>query len=201
MPGFLATPEFSVELLKQKIRTAGVVLSDQVLKVDTFLNHQIDPLLMQQIGQEFARRFRDAGITRILTLESSGIAPAVMVGLELGVPVVFARKHRSLILKDDLLTAQVYSFTKRVESTIAVAARYLGPEDRVLIIDDFLANGQAARGLVSIVRQGGASVAGLGIVIEKSFQPGRGELEAMDLRIESLARIRSLDGGQVAFIE
>ena len=134
-----------MELLKQKIRTAGVVLSDQVLKVDTFLNHQIDPLLMQQIGQEFARRFRDAGITRILTLESSGIAPAVMAGLELGVPVVFARKHRSLILKDDLLTAQVYSFTKRVESTIAVAARYLSPSDRVLVIDDFLANGQAAR--------------------------------------------------------
>ena len=201
MRGFLATPEFSVELLKQKIRTAGVVLSDQVLKVDTFLNHQIDPLLMQQIGQEFARRFRDAGITRILTLESSGIAPAVMTGLELDVPVVFARKHRSLILKDDLLTAQVYSFTKRVESTIAVAARYLSPEDRVLVIDDFLANGQAAKGLVSIIQQAGASVAGLGIVIEKSFQPGRAELEGMGLRIESLARIQSLADGQVTFID
>ena len=201
MRGFLATPEFSVELLKQKIRTAGVVLSDQVLKVDTFLNHQIDPLLMQQIGQEFARRFRDAGITRILTLESSGIAPAVMTGLELGVPVVFARKHRSLILKDDLLTAQVYSFTKRVESTIAVAARYLSPSDRVLVIDDFLANGQAAKGLVSIIQQAGASVAGLGIVIEKSFQPGRAELEGMGLRIESLARIQSLADGQVTFID
>ena len=201
MRGFLATPEFSVELLKQKIRTAGVVLSDQVLKVDTFLNHQIDPLLMQQIGQEFARRFRDAGITRILTLESSGIAPAVMAGLELGVPVVFARKHRSLILKDDLLTAQVYSFTKRVESTIAVAARYLSPSDRVLVIDDFLANGQAAKGLVSIIQQAGASVAGLGIVIEKSFQPGRAELEGMGLRIESLARIQSLADGQVTFID
>ena len=201
MRGFLATPEFSVELLKQKIRTAGVVLSDQVLKVDTFLNHQIDPLLMQQIGQEFARRFRDAGITRILTLESSGIAPAVMTGLELDVPVVFARKHRSLILKDDLLTAQVYSFTKRVESTIAVAARYLSPSDRVLVIDDFLANGQAAKGLVSIIQQAGASVAGLGIVIEKSFQPGRAELEGMGLRIESLARIQSLADGQVTFID
>jgi len=190
-----------VELLKQKIRTAGVVLSDQVLKVDTFLNHQIDPLLMHQIGQEFARRFRDAGVTRILTLESSGIAPAVMAGLELGVPVVFARKHRSLILKDDLLTAQVYSFTKQVESTIAVAARYLSPSDRVLVIDDFLANGQAAKGLVSIIQQAGASVAGLGIVIEKSFQPGRAELEGMGLRIESLARIQSLEGGQVTFID
>src|SRR5690606_21177527 len=159
------------------------------------------PLLMHQIGQEFARRFRDAGITRIVTLEASGSAPAVMAGLELGVPVVFARKHRSVILKDDLLTAQMYSFTKQVESTIAVAARYLSPEDRVLVIDAFLANGQAAKGLVSIIRQAGATCAGLGIVMEKSFQPGRTELEGLGLRIESLARIQSLADGQVTFLE
>src|SRR5690606_26715033 len=132
---------------------------------------------------------------------ASGNAPAVMAGLELGVPVVCAREHRSVILKDGLLTAQVYSFAKQVESTIAVAARYLSPEDRVLVIDDFLANGQAAKGLVSIIRQAGATCAGLGIVIEKSFQPGRTELEGLGLRIESLARIQSLADGQVTFLE
>src|SRR5690606_20176443 len=132
---------------------------------------------------------------------ASGIAPAVMAGLELGVPVVFARKHRSVILKDDLLTAQVYSFTKQVESTIAVAARYLSPEDRVAANVDFLGNGLAAKGLVSIIRQAGATCAGLGIVIEKSFQPGRTELEGLGLRIESLARIQSLADGQVTFLE
>src|SRR5690606_23089640 len=156
---------------------------------------------MHQIGQEFARRFRDAGITRIVTLESSGIAPAVMAGLVLGVPVVFARKHRSVNLKEDLLPAQVYSFTKQEESTIAPAARYLSQENRLLVIDDFLANGQAAKGLVSIIRQAGATCAGLGIVIEKSFQPGRTELEGLGLRIESLARIQSLADGQVTFLE
>jgi xanthine phosphoribosyltransferase len=190
-----------VEQLKQKIRTCGVVLSDKVLKVDAFLNHQIDPLLMQQIGHEFAERFRDQGITKIVTIEASGIAPAVMAGLELGVPVIFARKHQSLTLTDNLLTAAVYSFTKQVESTIAVSTRHLDASDRVLIIDDFLANGKAAKGLISIIQQAGASIAGLGIVIEKSFQNGRQELEADGFRVESLARIQSLENGQVSFVE
>jgi xanthine phosphoribosyltransferase len=190
-----------VEQLKQKIRTCGVVLSDKVLKVDAFLNHQIDPLLMQQIGHEFAERFRDQGITKIVTIEASGIAPAVMTGLELGVPVIFARKHQSLTLTDNLLTAAVYSFTKQVESTIAVSTRHLDASDRVLIIDDFLANGKAAKGLISIIQQAGASIAGLGIVIEKSFQNGRQELEADGFRVESLARIQSLENGQVSFVE
>jgi xanthine phosphoribosyltransferase len=190
-----------VEQLKQKIRTCGVVLSDKVLKVDAFLNHQIDPLLMQQIGHEFAERFRDQGITKIVTIEASGIAPAVMAGLELGVPVIFARKHQSLTLTDNLLTAAVYSFTKQVESTIAVSTRHLDASDRVLIIDDFLANGKAAKGLISIIQQAGASIAGLGIVIEKSFQNGRQELEADGFRVESLARIQSLENGQVTFVE
>src|SRR5690606_2808618 len=190
-----------VEQLKQKIRTCGVVLSDKVLKVDAFLNHQIDPLLMQQIGHEFAERFRDQGITKIVTIEASGIAPAVMAGLELGVPVIFARKHQSLTLTDNLLTAAVYSFTKQVESTIAVSTRHLDASDRVLIIDDFLANGKAANGLISMIQQAGASMAGLGIVIEKSFQIGRQELEADGFRVESLARIQSLENGQVTFVE
>lgn len=190
-----------MEQLKQKIRNEGIVLSDRVLKVDAFLNHQIDPVLMQQIGQEFARLFRDEGITRIVTIEASGIAPAIMAGLELGVPVIFARKHQSLTMTDNLLTASVYSFTKQVESTIAISTSHLSASDRVLIIDDFLANGKAAKGLISIIQQAGASIAGLGIVIEKSFQVGRQELEEAGFRVESLARIAALRDGEVVFID
>nr|WGD61664.1 xanthine phosphoribosyltransferase [Bacillus subtilis]WGD72457.1 xanthine phosphoribosyltransferase [Bacillus subtilis]WGD74744.1 xanthine phosphoribosyltransferase [Bacillus subtilis]WGD91884.1 xanthine phosphoribosyltransferase [Bacillus subtilis] len=190
-----------MEALKRKIEEEGVVLSDQVLKVDSFLNHQIDPPLMQRVGDEFASRFAKDGITKIVTIESSGIAPAVMTGLKLGVPVVFARKHKSLTLTDNLLTASVYSFTKQTESQIAVSGTHLSDQDHVLIIDDFLANGQAAHGLVSIVKQAGASIAGIGIVIEKSFQPGREELVKLGYRVESLARIQSLEEGKVSFVQ
>jgi len=190
-----------VEALQQKIREEGIVLSDQVLKVDAFLNHQIDPALMQLIGDEFARLFADAGVTKIVTIEASGIAPAVMTGLKLGVPVIFARKHQSLTMTDHLLTASVYSFTKQVESTIAISTNHLSDHDRVLIIDDFLANGKAAKGLIAIIQQAGASIAGLGIVIEKSFQVGRQELEEAGFRVESLARVQSLRDGQVQFID
>jgi xanthine phosphoribosyltransferase len=189
-----------VEALHNKIRTEGIVLSEQVLKVDAFLNHQIDPVLMQQIGDEFARRFADCGISKIVTIEASGIAPAVMTGLRLGVPVIFARKHQSLTLTEHLLTASVYSFTKQTESMVAISPRHLNSSDRVLIIDDFLANGKAAQALISIIKQAGASVAGLGIVIEKAFQPGRAELDAQGYRVESLARVQSLAGGQVTFL-
>ncbi len=190
-----------MELLKQKIRDEGIVLSDQVLKVDAFLNHQIDPQLMQHIGHEFAARFRDQGITKIVTIEASGIAPAVMTGLDLGIPVIFARKFQSLTLKDDLLISKVFSFTKQTESTIAISARHLSSSDHVLVIDDFLANGHAAKALIDLIQQAGASVAGLGIVIEKSFQDGRGLLEQQGYRVESLARLASLADGQVAFVE
>ncbi|MNF43970.1 Xanthine phosphoribosyltransferase [compost metagenome] len=189
-----------MEQLKQQIREHGVVLSEQVLKVDAFLNHQIDPVLMQRIGAEFARRFRDQGIDKVVTIEVSGIAPALMTALALGVPLVFARKQQSLTLTGPLLSAQVYSFTKQVQSTIAVAASHLKAGERVLIVDDFLAHGQAARGLAAIVEQAGARVVGIGIVIEKSFQPGRGELERLGYRVESLARVASLKGGEVRFI-
>lgn len=171
-----------------------------MLKVDAFLNHQIDPVLMHEIGQEFARLFKHDGITKIITIESSGIAPAVMAGLALHVPVVFARKRQSLTLTDNLLTASVYSFTKKVESTIAVSNTHLSEDDCVLIIDDFLANGEAAKGLAAIAKQAKAKVAGFGIVIEKSFQPGRKELVQMGYRVESLARIESLEEGKVTFV-
>jgi len=190
-----------VDTLKSKIQAEGQVLSDQVLKVDAFLNHQIDPSLMGEVGDEFARRFADAGVTKIVTIEASGIAPAIMTGLKMGVPVIFARKHQSLTLTDNLLTSTVYSFTKRVESTIAISMTHLSSDDHVLIIDDFLANGKAAQALISIIQQAGASIAGLGIVIEKSFQVGRQELEKQGYRVESLARVKSLEGGLVTFVE
>lgn len=185
--------------LEQKILNEGIVLSDQVLKVDSFLNHQIDPVMMQQIGQEFARLFKDAGITKIITIEASGIAPAVMAGLELGVPVIFARKYQSLTLKDDLYRSKVFSFTKQTESTIAISKKHISEKDKVLVIDDFLANGQAALGLADLIHQADASVVGIGIVIEKSFQPGRELLLEKGYRVESLARVKSLSNGTVEF--
>ncbi|TCB79833.1 xanthine phosphoribosyltransferase [Acinetobacter sp. ANC 3781] len=186
--------------LEQKILSEGIVLSDQVLKVDAFLNHQIDPVLMQQIGKEFAARFKDAGITKIITIEASGIAPAVMAGLELGVPVIFARKYQSLTLKDDLYRSKVFSFTKQIESTIAISNKHISASDKALVIDDFLANGQAALGLADLIHQAKAEVVGIGIVIEKSFQPGRQLLLDKGYRVESLARIKSLENGAVEFV-
>ncbi|WP_168379132.1 xanthine phosphoribosyltransferase [Acinetobacter cumulans] len=186
--------------LEQKILAEGIVLSEEVLKVDSFLNHQIDPVMMQQIGQEFARLFKDAGITKIITIEASGIAPAVMAGLELGVPVIFARKYQSLTLKDDLYRSKVFSFTKQTESTIAISKKHINAEDKVLVIDDFLANGQAALGLADLIHQASAEVLGIGIVIEKSFQPGRDILLEKGYRVESLARVKSLANGTVEFV-
>lgn len=186
--------------LEQKILAEGIVLSEAVLKVDSFLNHQIDPVMMQQIGQEFARLFKDAGITKIITIEASGIAPAVMAGLELGVPVIFARKYQSLTLKDDLYRSKVFSFTKQTESTIAISNKHISARDKVLVIDDFLANGQAALGLADLIHQANAQVVGIGIVIEKSFQPGRELLLEKGYRVESLARVKSLANGTVEFV-
>ena len=187
--------------LEQKILSEGIVLSDEVLKVDAFLNHQIDPVMMQLIGKEFAARFKDAGITKIITIEASGIAPAIMAGLELGVPVIFARKYQSLTLKDDLYRSKVFSFTKQTESTIAISNKHISSADKALVIDDFLANGQAALGLIDLIHQAKAEVVGVGIVIEKSFQPGRDLLLEKGYRVESLARVQSLADGTVTFVK
>lgn len=190
-----------MKVLREKIQDEGIVLSDGVLKVDSFLNHQIDPYLMKEIGSEFARLFKAEGITKIVTIESSGISPAVFAGLELGVKVIFARKKKSLTLTDNLLVSSVYSFTKQEENTITVSSQFITESDRVLIIDDFLANGEAAKGLIEIVKKAGASVIGIGIVIEKSFQKGAEELKDLGYRVESLARIKSLTDGKVRFVE
>jgi xanthine phosphoribosyltransferase len=190
-----------MRLLEEKIKKDGRVLNDNVLKVDSFLNHQIDPQLMNELGKEFAQRFAAEGITKIVTIESSGIAPAVMAGLYMNVPVIFARKRKSVTLTDDLLTASVHSFTKNETNELVIARKFINENDKVLIIDDFLANGQAALALVEMVQQAKASVAGIGIVIEKSFQPGAAKLKDQGLRVESLARIASLSNGEVTFIK
>jgi xanthine phosphoribosyltransferase len=188
-----------MEQLKKKIIEEGIVLSDHVLKVDSFLNHQIDPLLMQEIGKAFARRFRESGATKIVTIESSGIAPAVFTALELGVPVIFARKRKSLTLQDDLYTEKVYSFTKKEESEVSISRKLMSPSDRVLLIDDFLANGEAALAMTRIVKQAAAAVVGIGIVIEKAFQNGGDKLREQGYDVESLARVASLQNGSVLF--
>ncbi|WP_248929618.1 xanthine phosphoribosyltransferase [Paenibacillus hamazuiensis] len=190
-----------MKALEDKIRAEGIVLSDQVLKVDSFLNHQVDAELMLLIGQEFAARYAEAGVTKVLTLESSGIAPAVMAALALKVPLVFARKQKSVTLKDDLYVETVHSFTKQQMNEVAVSRKFLSPGDKVLIIDDFLAHGEAALGMARIVEAAGAAVAGIGIVIEKSFQSGAAKLKEAGYRVDSLARISSLTGGEVRFAE
>lgn len=187
--------------LHDMINQEGIVLSDQVLKVDAFLNHQVDPTLMWEIAYEFMERFQDAGITRILTIEAGGIAPAMMTALRLGVPMVYARKTKSVTLNEGTISAEVFSFTKQQTNTVTVAEKYLQPGERVLIIDDFLANGEAAFGLARLVEQAGAEVAGFGIVIEKSFQPGRQKLIEAGFRVESLARVESLKDGKATFVD
>ena len=190
-----------MEALKRKIISEGTVLSNSVLKVDSFLNHQVDPALMMKIGEEFARRFSKEGVTKVLTLESSGIAPGVMTALFMNVPLIFARKRKSLTLANDLLSSKVHSFTKQETSEISVSNKFISKGDQVLILDDFLANGQAALGLIDIVHQAGATVVGVAIVIEKSFQNGGYLLRNKGYRVESLARIGSLSNGQVEYIE
>jgi xanthine phosphoribosyltransferase len=190
-----------VKLLKDKVIAEGIVLGDQVLKVDSFLNHQMDPNLMKEIGQEFVQRFEGEQITKILTIESSGIAPAIMTALELNVPMIFARKNKSLTLKNDIFVEKVYSFTKRETNEITVSKKFMNSNDNVLIIDDFLANGEAAFGLARIVQQSGANVVGIGIVIEKSFQPGAKLLQEAGYRLESLVKIASLENNTVTFVE
>ncbi|MEE6635074.1 xanthine phosphoribosyltransferase [Limosilactobacillus pontis] len=186
--------------LEEKIKEYGTVLPGNVLKVDAFLNHQVDPELMLHVGQEFARLFADAGVTKVWTVESSGIAPAVMTGLAMKVPVIFARKHKSLTLNQNMYVADVYSYTKKTTNRISISKKYVSQDDKVLMIDDFLANGQAVEGMLEIADQAGVQVAGAGIVIEKSFQPGAKELKDRGIRLESLARIKSLADNQTEFM-
>lgn len=189
-----------MKLLEDRIRQDGVVLPGNVLKVNQFLNHQIDPQLMYEIGQEFARLFKERPVTKILTVEASGIAPAIMVGLVMNVPVLFARKKKPSTLDDMTYTAEVYSYTKKVTNTISVDSKFLSNNDHVLIIDDFLANGQAVKGMLEICKQADVKVEGVGIVVEKSFQEGADWIKGQGIRLESLARISSFENDAVHFV-
>ena len=182
-----------MNFLEARILKDGVVKEGNVLKVDSFLNHQIDTSLLDQIGKEFYRRFADKPITKVLTIEASGIAIAYAVAREFGVPVVFAKKSESINIDGDMYVAEVESFTHKKNNLVIVSKRYLNPQDHVLIVDDFLANGCALQGLVSIVASAEATVEGLGIVIEKGFQDGGYRLRNLGYHLESLAIVESMD--------
>lgn len=190
-----------MKLLEERILKDGNVLGENILKVDSFLTHQVDFKLMKEIGQTFADHFKEAGITKVVTIEASGIAPALYVAESLDVPMIFAKKAKNITMNEGILTAEVYSFTKQVTSTVSIAGKFLDPADKVLIIDDFLANGQASKGLIQIIEQAGAKVEAIGIVIEKSFQDGRGLLEDLGYPVVSLARLDRFENGQVVFKE
>lgn len=190
-----------MKLLENRILKDGNVLGENILKVDSFLTHQVDYELMQEIGKVFAEAYKNAGITKVVTIEASGIAPAIYVAQALDVPMIFAKKHKNITMTEGILTAEVYSFTKQVTSTVSIASKFLSENDTVLVVDDFLANGQAAKGLLEIISQAGAKVAGIGIVIEKSFQNGRKLLEDAGVAVTSLARIEAFEEGKVKFME
>ncbi|WP_077074371.1 xanthine phosphoribosyltransferase [Aedoeadaptatus urinae] len=180
--------------LKERIKNEGVIYPGNVLKIDSFLNHQIDPTVMKEIEGEFYDYFKDRRVTKVLTVEASGIAPAIMVAAHFGVPMLFAKKARPSTLKEeDVYVTDIFSYTKNTSSKVVVNKSYLKAEDSVLIIDDFLANGEASLGLVDIVKQAGATVAGIGICVEKSFQPGRERLEEVGLDVYSIVRIEAID--------
>ena len=187
--------------LEEQIMREGEAFGETIVKVDRCLTHQVDTDLMQEIGKVLAEVYRKHDITKVVTIEASGIAPALYTAQALGVPMIFAKKHKNITMTEGILTAEVYSFTKQVTSTVSIAQKFLSSEDRVLIVDDFLANGQAAKGLIEILEQAGAEVKGVGIVIEKSFQDGRAVLENMGVPVTSLARVASIADGTITFLE
>lgn len=181
-----------MELLKKRILQDGKCFPGGILKVDSFINHQMDPILMKSIAVEFVRRFAGTDFNKVMTIEASGIAPAIMVGYLLELPVVFAKKKQPKTM-EHILSTTVRSFTKDREYTVCISRDFLKPGDRVLFIDDFLANGNAAGGCIDLIRQAGAELAGMGFIIEKSFQEGGNVLRKQGIKIESLAIIESLD--------
>ena len=192
-----------MNFLEERILKDGTVKEGNVLKVDNFLNHQMDPVLLDQIGEEFHRRFEDKPITKVLTIEASGIAIAYAVARCFGVPMVFAKKAKSINIDGDMYTAEVESFTHKNKNQVIVSKKFLTSEDRILIIDDFLANGCALQGLISITEAAGATVEGIGIVIEKGFQYGGRSIRNLGYQLESLAIVESMDAatGNVVFRE
>ena len=192
-----------MNFLEERILKDGIVKPNNVLKVDSFLNHQMDISLMEQIGQEFHRRFADKTVTKVLTIEASGIGIACFVAKEFGVPMVFAKKSKSINLDGQMYVAEVESFTHKNKNQVIVSKKFLNSDDHLLIIDDFLANGCALQGLISIAEAAGATVEGLGIVIEKGFQIGGQVLRNLGYRLESLAIVDAMDAdtGTIHFRE
>ena len=190
-----------MNFLEERIVRDGVVKADGVLKVDSFLNHQMDISLLEEIGREFKRRFAGREINKILTIEASGIGIACMTARYFCAPAVFAKKTKSINLDGEMYTAEVESFTHRTTNKIIVSKKFLGAGDRVLIVDDFLANGCALRGLIQLTEEAGAKVEGIGIAIEKGFQPGGGLIRKMGYPLESLAIVDRMDSrtGEIVF--
>lgn len=189
-----------MKLLEDRIRKDGQVLPSDVLKINSFLNHQVDPQLMMEVGKEFARLFKDSGVTKVLTCEASGIAPSIMAAYQLNVPMVFARKKKPSTLNDAVYWADVFSYTKKVENKICVEEKFLSKDDTLLILDDFVAHGEAVKGMVNIAEQAGCSVAGIGAVVAKTFQGGSDWIKDHGYRFEALANIDSFKDGQVHFL-
>ncbi|MCR5650590.1 MAG: xanthine phosphoribosyltransferase [Lachnospiraceae bacterium] len=190
-----------MQLLKDRILSEGRALNDDILKVDSFINHQVDTNLMQEIARDFAAHFADMGITKVVTIESSGIAPAVFTAHEMGVPMVILKKQPSKVLNEDLYHTMITSYTKGTNYELTLSSKFVNENDHVLIIDDFLANGEAATGAIRLLRMAHATVAGVGILIEKSFQPGHDKLEKAGIHVYSLARIASLEKDGIEFLE
>lgn len=185
--------EKKLNFLEERILKDGIVKEGNVLRVDSFLNHQLDVELLENIGKEFHKRFKSEKITKVLTVEASGIAIACFVAQKFKVPVVFAKKSKSINLSDDVYSAEVESFTHKTKNTVVVTKKYISKNDSILVIDDFLANGAALQGLISILNQAEATVAGIGIAIEKGFQPGGQFIRNMGYHLESLAIVDSMD--------
>ena len=190
-----------MKLLEDRIRREGIVKDGDIIKVDSFLNHQMDPTLFREMAKEWHRRFADAGVTKILTIEASGIGLACITAEEFGCRAVFAKKSSGRNMDSDVYSTKIVSFTKGKEFDVIVSKRYLGPEDRVLILDDFLANGCALEGLMDLVRQSGATLCGCGIAIEKGFQGGGAKIRARGIQLESLAILLDMEGGELVFEE
>lgn len=190
-----------MKLLEEKILAEGLALSESVLKVDSFINHQVDPELMAAIGADFAEYYKDAKITKVLTIESSGIAPAVYTAQVLGVPMIILKKQTSKILNGNVVQTNITSFTKGTSYELTLSKDYVSADDTVLIIDDFLANGEAAMGAIRLANMTGATIAGVGILIEKSFQKGRQRIIDAGYDVYSLARVAKLGKGLIEFVQ
>lgn len=189
-----------VRELEEKILAEGRTVGDDILKVDSFINHQVEPELMKRMGEAFAGHFRGRGITKVVTIESSGIAPALMTALALDVPMVIFKKQPSKILNDDLYQTVVTSYTKETSYELTLSKKFISEKDHVLVIDDFLANGEAVTGVLRLLRMAHATVAGFGVLIEKSFQPGRAKLEEQGIDVYALARIGKMSDGIIEFL-